>query len=276
MTFSPVFHIARQELTVNVRNKWTLIFAVIFGILVTGIAYFGMIAEGFSGMQNFARSSASVLNLVLYIIPLVSLAMGTLSFTGDKGSAELLFSQPVLSSEVIMGKALGLFASIALSMASGFMVAGIMIISKSGPQGLTSYLAFTVLSLGLAFVFLSLSILVATLARRKSKAFGFALFLWFFFVLFYDILAIGITLLLSGSTMNLFLFLSLFGNPVDVVRVASLIIFDTATIFGPAGAALLRFLGGSAMSVTLLVCALLLWAILPMALAVKIMRRQDF
>lgn len=171
---------------------------------------------------------------------------------------------------------LGLFASIAFSMVSGFTVAGVIIVSESGTQGLMSYVAFVLLSLSLALVFLSLSIFVSTLARRKSKAFGFSLFLWFFFVLFYDVLAIGVTLLLRGSSMNLFLFLSLFGNPVDVVRVASLIIFDTATIFGPAGAALLRFLGGSMMSVVLLVFAVVLWAALPMMSAVRLMRRQDF
>ncbi len=275
MSLSSVFHIARQELIVNIRNKWTVIFALIFGILVAGIAYFGMIAEGFSGMQNFTRTSASILNLVLYIIPLVSLTMGTLSLTGDKGAAELLFSQPVSVSEIVTGKVFGLFVSIMLSMVTGFSLAGIIIVSQSGMQGFMSYAAFVLLSFALSFIFLSLSVLVAALAKRKSKTFGFSLFLWFFFVLFYDVLAIGITLLLSSSTINLFLFLSLFGNPVDMVRVASLIIFDSATSFGPAGAALLRFLGGSTMSIMLLVFGLFAWGILPLIVSMRLISRQD-
>src|SRR5574341_1488106 len=118
-----IFDIAKQELIINIRNKWTLIFAIVFGALVVSISYFGMRAEGFSGMQNFTRTSASILNLVLYIVPLISLTMGTLSFTGDRGSAELLFSQPVEASQVVIGKMLGLFYSIAFSMISGFFLA---------------------------------------------------------------------------------------------------------------------------------------------------------
>ncbi|MGB2869966.1 MAG: ABC transporter permease subunit [Bacteroidota bacterium] len=69
-------------------------------------------------MQNLTRTSASILNLVLYVVPLLALTMGTLSFTSDKGSTELLFSQPVSRTEVMLGKLLGVFASIALSLRS--------------------------------------------------------------------------------------------------------------------------------------------------------------
>src|SRR5262249_20520344 len=154
----------------------------------------------------------------LYIVPLVALVMGTLSFTGDKGSMELLFSQPISRTEVLIGKLLGVFASIALSTLIGFTLAGAIIIKANGTEGLTSYAAFVALSLLLSLVFLCISVLVATVSKRKSKAFGISLFLWFFFVLFYDLLALGVTLLLKGQPANYFLFASLFGNPVDMVR----------------------------------------------------------
>lgn len=270
-----IFDIARQELTLNIRNKWTLIFALVFGTLVMSISYFGMRAEGFSGLQNFTRTSASILNLVLYLVPLVALIMGTLSFTGDKGATELLFSQPVLRSEVQLGKLLGVFCSIALSTLSGFTLAGAMVVISNGVDELARYAAFVVLALALAFVFLCLSVLIATMSRRKSKAFGLALFLWFFFVLFYDLLALGATLLLHGKSANVFLFVSLFGNPVDMVRVASLIILDGVTIFGAAGAALLRFLGGKTVSVLLLGVGLTVWIVIPLFVSQKLLNRQD-
>lgn len=270
-----VFDIARQELTINVRNKWTLIFTVVFGALVVGISYFGIMTEGFAGVQNFTRTSASILNLVLYIVPLVALTMGTLSFTGDKGSTELLFSQPISRSEIFFGKLLGIFASIALSTCIGFTLAGIIIITNSGIDGLASYLFFVFLSLILSFVFLSISVLVSVASKRKSKAFGVSLFLWFFFVLFYDLLTLGGSLLFEGRSSNLFLFISLFGNPVDMVRVASLISLDNVTIFGAAGASLLRFLGGTASSILLLCGGLLLWMTIPFLLSIRLLKHQD-
>jgi Cu-processing system permease protein len=64
--------IARQELVINIRNRWTLVFAGVFGILVLAISYFGLVTGGSLGFQGFARTSASLLNMVLYIVPLVA------------------------------------------------------------------------------------------------------------------------------------------------------------------------------------------------------------
>jgi Cu-processing system permease protein len=275
MDIKAIYDISLQELAINIRNKWTIIFALVFGVLVVSISYVGLMAEGFSGMQNFTRTSASLLNLVLYIVPLVALTMGTLSFTGDKGSMELLFSQPVSRSEVLLGKFLGVFLSIALSTLIGFALAGALVIVSNGTKGLASYVSFVLLSLGLSLAFLSISVLVAAASKRKAKAFGIALFLWFFFVLFYDLLALVGTLLLKGRSANLFLFLSLFGNPVDMIRVATLIILDNVTIFGAAGAALLRFLGGGLTGVLSLIVGLTVWVTVPLVLSQRLMRRQD-
>ena len=275
MDTKTIFDIARQELIINMRNKWTLIFAVVFGALVVSVSYFGMRAEGFDGVQNFTRTSASILNLVLYLVPLVALIMGTLSFTGDKGATELLYSQPVLRSEVQLGKLLGVFGSMVISTLTGFTVAGAMIIAAHGPGELLRYAMFVALSLSLALVFLCLAVLVATANQRKARAFGVSLFLWFFFVLFYDLIAVGGTLLLKGKSANAFLFLSLFGNPVDMVRVASLIVIDGVTIFGAAGAALLRFLGGKMASVLLLAFGLTVWIAVPLFISQRLLNRQD-
>lgn len=267
--------IARHELAVNARNRWTVVFAVVFGVLVTTIASVGILAEGFSGLQDFTRTSASLLNLVLYVVPLVALVMGTLSFTGDRGSMELLFSQPVSRTEVMLGKVAGLFLAIAGSMLSGFAAAGAVIVIGGGTTGLPQYAALVALSLALALVFVGVAVLVSTASGRKAKAFGVSLFLWFFFVLFYDLLVVGLGTFLRGEAANTFLFLSLFGNPVDLVRVAALITLDNVTIFGAAGAALLRFLGGPAMSLVLLAAALSLWAGIPLVAAARALRRQD-
>ncbi len=244
MDFNAVKTIARQELIINIRNRWTLIFAGAFGVLVLAISYFGLVTGGAIGFQGFARTSASLLNLVLYIVPLVALTMGTLSFTSEKSASELLFSQPVTRGEILLGKLSGLFASIATATVAGFGLAGAIIAVKAGAQGATRYPVFVALSLLLALVFLSLAAWVSALCQRKAKAFGIALFLWFFFVLFYDLIVIGGTFLMKERAANQFIFASLFGNPVDMVRVASLLALDGKEIFGAAGAALTRMLGG--------------------------------
>ncbi|HET6670446.1 MAG TPA: ABC transporter permease subunit [Pyrinomonadaceae bacterium] len=275
MDTNAITTIARQELVINIRNRWTLVFAGVFGILVLAISYFGLVTAGTVGFQGFARTSASLLNLVLYIVPLVALTMGTLSFSSEKSASELLFSQPVSRGEILLGKFLGLFASIFTATLIGFGLAGVIIATKAGTEGSLRYPAFVGFSLLLALIFLSLSALIAALCQRKSKAFGVALFVWFFFVLFYDLLVIGLTFLLQERTANAFIFGSLFGNPVDMVRIASLITLNGKDIFGAGGAALLKFLGGESMSVALLLVALSCWVALPLFVAQKLLKHQD-
>jgi Cu-processing system permease protein len=267
--------IARQELLINIRNRWTLLFAGLFGILVLAISYFGLVTGGSVGFQGFARTSASLLNMVLYIVPLIALTMGTLSFNSEKSASELLFAQPVTRGEILFGKFLGLFASIFTATLVGFGLAGIIIAAKAGNDGVWRYPAFVAFSLLLALIFLSLSAFISTICRRKTRAFGVALFAWFFFVLFYDLLVIGGTFLFKERTANTLVFGSLFGNPVDMVRVASLMTLNGKDIFGAGGAALLRFLGGEALSLLILIIALGLWVVTPLVAAQRLIKHQD-
>ena len=127
MNLSAVFTIASQETRINIRNRWTLLFAGVFGLLALAISYFGMVTEGYAGFQGFERTTASLLSLVLYLVPLVALTMATLSLTGDRGAIELLFSQPVARHEILIGKVAGLFGSMLTAMLFGFGVAGTVI-----------------------------------------------------------------------------------------------------------------------------------------------------
>ena len=275
MNFHSITTIARQELTVNVRNRWTIIFAAVFSVLVLAISYFGMVTAGAIGFQGFARTSASLLNLVLYVIPLVALMMGTVSFTSDASANELLYSQPVSRVDVMLGKLAGLFASIVTATFIGFGLTGVIIGIKSGTEGGLRYPVLVGFSLLLALIFLNLSALVAAVCKRKTKAFGVSVLVWFFFVLFYDLLVIGATFLFKERTANTLVFGSLFGNPVDIVRVSCLMLLDGRNIFGAAGASLLKFTGGEGIGLLVLVLTLAFWIIIPAGLAHTFLRRQD-
>ena len=275
MSFHSITTIARQELTVNIRNRWTMIFAGVFSVLVLAISYFGLVTAGAIGFQGFARTSASLLNLVLYVIPLVALTMGTLSFTSDASANELLYSQPVSRIDVMLGKLSGLFAAIVTATFIGFGLAGIIIAIKGGTEGASRYPILIAFSLLLALIFLSLSALVSVVCKRKTKAFGVSVFVWFFFVLFYDLLVIGSTFLFKERTANALIFGSLFGNPVDIVRVSCLMMLDGRNIFGAAGASLLKFTGGEGTGLTVLALTLAIWIVAPAGLAHTLMRRQD-
>ena len=276
MRFDDIRTIAVHELKINIRQRWTLIFAIVFGALALAISYFGLVTQAVIGFQGFVRTSASLLNLILYLAPIVALSMATLSFAGEKGVGEMLFSQPVTRTAILTGKLAGLAMALGAATMFGFGLSGLVIAANVGMEGFSRYIVFLAFALMLEAVFLSLGALIAISSGSRSRSFGYALFVWFFFVLFYDLLAMGITFLLKERTANQFLFLSLFGNPVDLARVGSLLVLGDSQIFGAAGAALVRSLGGSRTgAVATIGIAVALWAIVPIVISSRTLRRRD-
>src|SRR5262245_65855253 len=105
----PFLLFARQELTLAVRSRWTQIFAAVFAALALAVAASGYILSGGGGVQDFSRTAASLVQLILLLVPLTSLVIGVLSLAPERGAAELVFSQPVSRTTVLLGRLLGLF-----------------------------------------------------------------------------------------------------------------------------------------------------------------------
>jgi Cu-processing system permease protein len=267
--------IAGQEQRVTRRAKWVQIFAVTFALLTLAISYFGMATSVVVGFEGFTRTTASLLNLVLYLVPLIALTAGALSFSGERGAAEMLFAQPVLRSEVLLGKVLGLFSSLATAVIFGFAVSGMVISVRTGLDGIFKYLGFLALTLLLLLTFVGLGALAAVISEGRARALGVALSTWFLFVLFYDLITVGLALLVNPHLSHNVLLVSLFGNPVDLVRVSGLLILGGATIFGTAGAGIVRALGTTAFAIVVLSTAVVLWTLLIMLLAAWRLGRRE-
>ena len=73
---SAVAMICWQEFTLNRRNRWVVSFAVLFAALTLLLAYFGMVTSGYAGFQDFTRTSASIVNLAGFLIPLFAMLLG--------------------------------------------------------------------------------------------------------------------------------------------------------------------------------------------------------
>lgn len=267
--------IARQEMRITLRTKWVQIFALVFGVLTVAISYFGMVTSIVVSFEGFTRTTASLLNLVLYLVPMLALVAATSSFSADKGAAEFLFSQPVSRTEVLLGKILGLFASLAIAVIFGFGVSGFIVAAQSGTEGITRYMGFIAFTLLLLLTFLCLGALASIISDGRARALGIALAMWFAFVLFYDLIVMGLACLLSPHMSRTFILLSLFGNPVDLARVSGLLILGGATIFGAAGAALVKTLGSTTMAVLSLSLAGLLWSVATLAVTSRVLVHRE-
>ena len=118
---SAVWMICRQEFTLNRRNRWVVSFAVLFAVLTLLVAWFGMVTSGYAGFQDFTRTTASIVNLAALLIPLFALLLGVFSFITNQHYLEILVTQPVSRSRVLLGKYLGLVLTVLGASLLGFV-----------------------------------------------------------------------------------------------------------------------------------------------------------
>lgn len=268
---------ARQEAVLAARSRWTQLFAVVFGLLSVAVASAGYVFSGGSGIQDFARTSASLIQLVLLLVPLTSLVMGVLALTPDRGAAEILFSQPLPRSAVLFGTLLGLFEALASAQLLGFGAAGVVIFLYVGEGGMLGFLTVAAGSLVLTAVFLSLAAAIASgrFGRKRVRALAMSLVIWVGLVLLFDVVVLAIASVLRSGHASRLLIVATLANPVDAVRAGSLLAIEGAGAFGSASAALFRFTHGPAGAAGLLVGSLALWIVVLLSLAARRLGRMD-
>ena len=277
MKSRPFLLVARQERILAVRSRWTQIFAGVFALLALAVASSGYVLSGGHGVQDFARTAASLVQLVLLLVPLTALLIGVLSLAPERGAAELLFSQPVPRHVILLGKLLGLFEALIAAQALGFGAASLVVFWQSDSEGLPAFVILCVASAVLTAIFLSLAAWLAATAigRRRTRALALALVTWFVTVILFDVAALGLASLLPSGPASRVLIVAVLADPVDAVRTGALMGIEGAASFGSASLAFLRFTRGPLGAAALLTLSTCFWIAGPTLAAIKRLRKVD-
>lgn len=267
--------VAREEYRRALESRWLFGFAALFALFVLGLSYFGLSQSGEVGFTGFARVTLSLLNLVLFVVPLVGLVLGVMSVTASAESLSLLLAQPVSRTDVLLGKFLGLSAAIAVAQALGLGGGGLVVALNAGFDQLGGFAALCAMSLALGVVSVSVALGIAALWPDKLRAMGAALGVWLLLVVAYDLGVVGLTSMLRGVELQRVLLPALLLNPVDLARVLVTLAVGQGALFGPTAAVLMRTMG-SAGGVALAIAALVLQAVVPLIVAAAAFRRRDW
>jgi Cu-processing system permease protein len=267
--------LARLELVVMVRRRWVRLFAIVFAVLSSAIAYSTAALDDSFGPDGFARTTVALVPLILMLVPLAALLIGISGQSDEPGGEAFLFAQPLSRSQVLLGRWLGEALALGGAVGLGFGAGALVVGTAGGVDGLGRFLVFVVLSALLVFVFLSIAALVAVVSGQRTAALGVGCFVWFFLVILHDTLALWAAGWLAGRSGARFLFGSVLLNPVDTARVAMLSLCGTPHVLGAAGEAWEIFLGGAGPAASVALVALVLWALLPLEAARRLLARKD-
>jgi Cu-processing system permease protein len=267
--------IAGTELVSAVRRRWSQLFMTAFALIVLAMAASSGAVHELGVSDGLERTTIAVMPLVLALVPMMALLVGVTGHAGEAGSEAFLFTQPVSRIEVLLGKWAGQLLAVCGTIALGLGIGGLGVAVQAGSSGWKVFGSLVAAAILLAAVFLSIAALLAAAIPRRTTAIGASLFAWFCFVLLYDGVMIALAQSLTGRSGARVLFTSVFGNPVDLVRLLVLAFSGTPHILGAAGDSWMRFLGGPAQAAGMSVGMLVLWALLPLVAAWRALAHRD-
>lgn len=262
--FKNISLIAQKEILSSLRNKWFLIYSVVFAALSLGLSLIGLSGLENYGVSGFGRTTASLINMIILFVPLMGLTLGAMSIAYERERGTLLYilAQPVSYSEVLIGKYSGLALSILGSLLLGFGLSGFIIAIKGGTADLSGYLIFILLTFLLALVSLSIGMFISGYLKNYDTTLGVSILIWLFLVIFSDLGIIGTSFLVNLDINQVFI-LTLF-NPIQVFKLSAVFsLKNNLEVLGPVGTYAFRNFGGNLqfllIGIMLAVPAIFMW-----------------
>lgn len=241
------------------KNKIVLVYTLILAIL--SWSSFGM-------EDNTAKGMLTVLNVILFTVPLVSILFATIYIYNSAEFIELLVSQPIKRSKIWIS----LFISLTLSLIISFLIgSGIpLLINAPNLNGIMMLLIGVLITA----IFVSLAFLSAIFNRDKARGIGASIVIWLFFALIFDGLILFLLFQFSDFPIEKPMIFVTSLSPIDLARIQMLLHLDASAMMGYTGALFKEYFGnGIGIIISLLL--LILWVIIPFILSLKKFKTKD-
>jgi Cu-processing system permease protein len=262
---STIQTVFRFELADSFRSRWMLAHGLLYLVMTEGL----LLASGFSD-----KALVSLINVVLLLVPLISLVFGIIHQYNSREFVELMLTQPVRRRDLFLGLFSGtvfpLVATFALGVFLPFAWHGGLTPAQGGRLAALLALgsALTITGLGTAFA-LSLRY------TDRVRGIGVALLVWLAYAVLYDGAVLLGVAMFDHYPIDKALLGVMLANPVDLARLLLLQVFDAAAMMGYTGAVFTRFFG-SLTGILLSAGALVFWMTVPAFLARRLFERRDF
>lgn len=224
--------------------------------------------SSFALEDNTAKGILTILNVILFTVPLVSILFTTIYLYNSSEFIELLLSQPIKRRRIWTSLLFGL----SLPMILAFLIgAGIPLLINS-PDSIGIMMVAN--GCMITVIFTTLAFLCSILSRDKAKGIGIAIITWLFFALLFD----GLVLFLLFQFQDYPIELAMVGitalNPIDLARIQILLHLEVSAMMGYTGA-IFQEIFGTSIGLLVSFMVLILWAIIPFLLSLKKFDSED-
>jgi Cu-processing system permease protein len=241
------------------KNKIVLAYTLILAILSWG---------SFSLEDNSSKGILTILNVILFTVPLVSILFATIYLYNSSEFIELLLSQPIKRVKIWLSLFIGLSSSMVISF---FVGAGVpLLVFAPNTLGLMMVLVGSLITV----VFVALAFLSSIITRDKAKGIGIAIMTWLYFALLFDGIVLFLLFQFSDYPIeNAMVGITAF-SPIDLARIQILLQLDVSAMMGYTGAIFKDFFG-TAFGLFLSFLLLCLWGIIPYFISLWKFKNKD-
>ncbi|MBO6575925.1 MAG: ABC transporter permease subunit [Rhodothermales bacterium] len=247
------------------KSRWMLHHTLIYFVAAEALVLMAGSGE---------RAMASLVNVVLLLVPLGALVFGAMHLYSIRDFLKLLLTQPMdrgtLFTGVYLGLALPESVGLALALGAPFLLHGFLSTEVLAQLG-----QLILLAVALTWIFTALALLIATHVADRVRCVGTALAVWLLMSVAYDGLILVAVEALSRYPLEKPLLALMLLNPVDLSRVLLMLALEAEALMGYTGAVFSRYLGGF-QGLALAGFSLLVWLSVPFMLTRRAFARHDF
>lgn len=251
--------IIKYVITDILRNRIVLVYTLF--LLAASFSVFAL-------EDNSSKGLLSLLNIILIVVPLVSIIFSTIYIYNSAEFIELLVSQPLKRKSIW----LSLFGGLAASLSIAFFIgAGVPVLIYQ-----PNIIGFTMIAVGiiLSIIFVAIALLATVQTRDKAKGIGAAIMLWLYFSLLFDGLVLFLLFQFADYPMEKPMIAVSALNPIDLSRILILLQLDVSAMMGYTGAVFKDFFG-TYTGILFSLLVLLLWIVLPVWYSTRKFNTKD-
>lgn len=252
------------------RSRWLQLVAILFIFVFVAIVMIQQMA--LPDIDGFTRQTASFLNLLLFLLPLFTLTIGSMSVAGDveSGWFSLLKTYPMTITQYTMGKFIALFLSfvfiVAFALGVVFALGGFL-------GGVSLPVEFIIIAVCLIIIFSSIAIFVGSLAKNRLHALALSLVIWALLLLLLSYAVMAIGTIVPGHVLQKLTIFVMYINPVEWMRFGYFLLSDQAAVLGPTYFDVITFYESFVGKIVFGVVTLL-WVVLPLGLAIYRLKKS--
>lgn len=270
-----LYSMTKYELRLLLRSRWLLNFMILFFFLAGLLYFYGLqsiksepaeVSYGLEGVNAnietmgvnpeyyglkeikpeegdtadfsqsaYNRSIAMLMNLSLWMLPIICMILGGSSIIADKenGRLSLYRTYHESSGYYLISKFLSLVLSLFFVIGLSYGLFGFIYSLAGSSFAAHIFQVFLLVNMFLILVFSAVSLLIGAISKSRMQGLSAAIIFWITMVFVYEFIIFSVTGWIPYSLKQISLFFLILLNPVESVRVWSISKLNSEYVFGP-------------------------------------------